>query len=358
MAGWNAFGWNAVGWPWLWPLSTMLPPPALDGAAMPDWTSPHREVLTLSVARLLDFSRDDPPGASREGLPILVVAPCALHRAMLADFAPGFSLMEALRGSLSAPLYLFEPLSAVAETADRGIDDFLLALSTSIDEAGGRVRLVGLCQGGWLALILAARFPHKVERLALIGSPIDMNAAESASVTRARETPEAPVKAAVTMGGGVMRGAVMLDDWHRAPMDAAQITEILQVARLDEDLHERFMRWHLAPLDLPGRYFLEVAELFRENSLARGEFRALGRKVDLARYDAPLLMMAGRHDPVTPAAQLFAVARLVGTPRRAQTRLTADSNHLGLFMGRRTVSNEWRKIASWLARKSGSRRHT
>jgi hypothetical protein len=69
-------------------------------------------------------------------------------------------------------------------------------------------------------------------------------------------------------------------------------------------------------------------------------------------------MMAGRHDPVTPAAQLFAVARLVGTPRRAQTRLTADSNHLGLFMGQRTVSNEWRKIASWLARKSGSRRHT
>jgi poly(3-hydroxyalkanoate) synthetase len=346
MAGWNAFG-----WPFLWPLTTMLPTATPDGATMPDWTSPHREELVLPVARLLDFSGDE----AREGIPVLVVAPNALHRAMLADFAPGFSLMETLRAQISAPLHLFEPLSATRETADRGIDDYLHALSAAIDEVGGRVRLVGLCQGGWLALMLAARFPRKVERLALIGAPVDMDAAESDSVSRARATSPESVQGLVTMSGGVMRGAMMLDDWHREPMDEAQITDILQVDELDEDLHQRFMRWHLAPLDLPGRYFVEVADMFRENSLARGAFRALGREVDLADYKAPLLMMAGEQDPVTPPAQAFAAAALVGTPRRAQTRLRAQSNHLGLFMGQRTLGNEWGRIASWLGRQTGSR---
>ena len=224
-----------------------------------------------------------------------------------------------------------------------------------IDEAGGRVRLVGVCQGGWLALMLAARFPHKVERLALIGSPVDTTAADSASAARARATSSEALQGVVTMGGGVVRGAMMLDDWHREPMDEAQISDILQVDELATELHERFMRWHLAPLDLPGQYFVEVAAMFRENSLARGEFEALGRKVDLSRYTAPLLMMAGARDPVTPGAQLFAAAALVRTPRRSQTRMTADSNHLGLFMGRRILSNEWRKIARWLQRKPGSR---
>jgi poly(3-hydroxyalkanoate) synthetase len=350
MAGWDAFGWKALGWPWPWP-SAMLPPTGPDGGTMPEWTTPHREALALPLARLLDFSGED----AREGVAVLVVAPNALHRAMLADLAPGFSLIETLRARLSAPLYLFEPVSATAETADRGIDDYLHALSASIDEAGGRVRLVGLCQGGWLALMLAARFPHKIERLALVGSPVDMDAEESPSVSRARTTAPEAVQGLVAMSGGVMRGAMMLDDWHREPMDEAQVSGVLQVDELDTELHERFMRWHLAPLDLPGRYFLEVADMFRENSLARGEFMALGRRVDLSQFTAPLLMMAGGRDPVAPPAQLFAAAALVGTPRRAQTRMTADSNHLGLFMGRHTLSDEWARIARWLARKPGSR---
>jgi hypothetical protein len=66
------------------------------GEQLPGWTSPHREVLSLPVARMLDFSGDEP----REGLPVLVVAPFALHRALLADFAPGFSLMETLLARL------------------------------------------------------------------------------------------------------------------------------------------------------------------------------------------------------------------------------------------------------------------
>ena len=39
------------------------------------------------------------------------------------------------------------------------IDHYLAELLVCIEELGGRVNLVGLCQGGWMSTMLAARFP-------------------------------------------------------------------------------------------------------------------------------------------------------------------------------------------------------
>jgi len=38
------------------------------------------------------------------------------------------------------------------------------------------VNLVGLCQGGWMSAMCAARFPRKVASLVLAGAPIDTDA--------------------------------------------------------------------------------------------------------------------------------------------------------------------------------------
>jgi pimeloyl-ACP methyl ester carboxylesterase len=41
------------------------------------------------------------------------------------------------------------------------IDSYLADLNIAVDELGPPVDLIGLCQGGWLALVYAARFPKK-----------------------------------------------------------------------------------------------------------------------------------------------------------------------------------------------------
>jgi pimeloyl-ACP methyl ester carboxylesterase len=51
-----------------------------------------------------------------------------------------------------------------------GIDDYLADLNVLVDEIGAPVDLIGLCQGGWMALVYAARFPGKVRKLVLVGS--------------------------------------------------------------------------------------------------------------------------------------------------------------------------------------------
>ncbi|MEQ6411013.1 alpha/beta hydrolase, partial [Salmonella enterica subsp. enterica serovar Enteritidis] len=48
-------------------------------------------------------------------------------------------------------------------------------LNVAVDTIGPPVDLAGLCQGGWLSLLYAARFPDKVRRLVLAGSPVDVS---------------------------------------------------------------------------------------------------------------------------------------------------------------------------------------
>ena len=61
-----------------------------DDAELP-WTTSNKIALELASMRLRDFSR------TRAGNSALVCAPYALHSALIADFAPHHSIVEALQ---------------------------------------------------------------------------------------------------------------------------------------------------------------------------------------------------------------------------------------------------------------------
>jgi poly(3-hydroxybutyrate) depolymerase len=70
---------------------------------------------------------------------------------------------------------------ATDDMKDLDIDSYLAELNVAIDDLGGRVKLVGLCQGGWMSAMAAARFPKKVDALVLAGAPIDTDAGDGPS---------------------------------------------------------------------------------------------------------------------------------------------------------------------------------
>ncbi|MGE5445378.1 MAG: alpha/beta fold hydrolase [Ignavibacteriales bacterium] len=53
------------------------------------------------------------------------------------------------------------------------IDMYLRELNTCVDDLGGVVNLVGLCQGGRLSTMYAARFSKKINTLVLAGASIE-----------------------------------------------------------------------------------------------------------------------------------------------------------------------------------------
>ena len=64
---------------------------------------------------------------------------------------------------------------------------------------------------------------------------------------------------------------------------------------------EAFERSYENPIDLPGRWYLQViTQLFKENRLAKGEFVGLGRKLNLGDITCPTYHLAGAADDVTP----------------------------------------------------------
>jgi poly(3-hydroxyalkanoate) synthetase len=317
------------------------PPPA------PDWATPNRVTLELPAMRLRDFSSGDGGPAA------LICAPYALHGASIADFAPGHSIAAALRSAVPR-VFLTEWRSAEPAMRYFSIDSYLADLAIAVEEIGPPVDLVGLCQGGWLALVFAARFPNKVRRLVLAGAPVDVRAAESALMRTVDELPFSAFENLVRLGEGRVLGQYALKLWGsesaaKEPESVLQLPHAESAERLDE-LKRRFERWYAWTVDLPGTYYLEVVQwLFKDNEIAAGRFIALGRRIDLRTLRVPLYLLAAEDDEVIAPEQLFAAMRLVSTPKEHIETRTVTCGHLGLFMGAQTIAGPWREIARWLA---------
>lgn len=315
----------------------------------PLWTSRNTVALELRSVRLREFT-----AASNEQA-TLICAPFALHGASVADFAPGHSLVGVLLEAGLPRLFVTDWCSADPEMSFFSIDTYLADLNVLVDELGGCVNLVGLCQGGWMSLAYAARFPGKVNKLALAGAPIDIAAVESIVARAAQETPLAIFRELVDAGEGRMLGRHALQFWGSTSLDPDAIQKVLQSRESPDSesfgkLQARFTDWYAWTVDLPGTFYLEVVErLFKQNQLADGRFAALGKIVNLADMRNPLCLLAGGDDEVAPPAQLFAAEHLVGTPNHQVWKMTAPCSHLGLFMGSNSLTEYWPRIAHWLA---------
>ena len=123
--------------------------------------------------------------------------------------------------------------SASADMRFLGIDDYLAALNVLVDHLGGLVDLIGLCQGGWLSLIYAGRFPAKVRKLVMAGAPVDIAAAQSALSAMAAATPFAMFRSLVDSGDGRVIGHDVAKFWGHEAASADHIRETTAVARAD-----------------------------------------------------------------------------------------------------------------------------
>jgi poly(3-hydroxyalkanoate) synthetase len=313
----------------------------------PDWATPNRVSLDLPTMRLRGFSD------ASDGQPALICAPFALHGATIADFAPGHSIAGALQSVLPR-VFVTDWKSAEPEMRFFSIDTYLADLAIAVEEIGSPVDLIGLCQGGWMAAVFAARFPNKVRRLVLVGAPIDVRAAHSTLMRSVDGLPFEVFANLVRLGEGRVLGRYALRLWG-SESAAADPLGVLQLPDADrpsrgQALRRRFDQWYACTVDLPGTFYLEVVQrLFKDNQIAAGRFIALGRSIDLKALHVPIYLLAAEDDEVIAPAQLFAAAQLVSTPRQQIEMKTVACGHLGLFMGAQTMAGPWHDIAAWLA---------
>lgn len=329
----------------VWPFGDLTPRPAGRQAPLADLsTLPVFGRVRLELATMLLLEEREPEASPTATT--LIVAPFAVHDASIADFAEGHSLARALTDGGSRSLALTYWKSATPDMRDYGIDAYLGDLNIAVDDLGGRVSLVGLCQGGWLAAAYAARFPAKVVKLALAGAPIDL-AAESAITRSLASVSPGMIADMVALCGGRVSGSAPFALGPDQPSPDFNAEAALQCAG-EPAMMSRFDAWCLRTVDLPGPYFMQTAEwIFRENRLARGCFPALGRRVALSSITAPIFVLAAADDEIVSPGQATAVESLC-RQTRVETRVE-PGRHLSLFMGKTTVGAAWPEIGHWLA---------
>jgi len=317
----------------------------------PSLATPNKVRLDMRTMVLRDYGRS-------RGIPTLVHAPFAGHTAMVADYQKGQSLIETLLGNGVEHVALTDWKSATPDMKDFDIDNYLEEVTIAIDDLGGRVNLVGLCQGGWVAAMVAARFPEKVNSLVLAAAPLDTDAGNGLVKKMAHEYPTSFYEGLVALGGGLMKGEAMLQGWKSLNPVQHYIKEHIDLyEHIDDPAYlakERaFAAWYENPIDLPGRWYLQViSQLFKENRLAKGSFVGLGRKLTLRDITCPTTLLAGAADDITTTEQILDAAKYLGTPKDRIVSKTIPGGHVGLFMGHVALTEHWPGIARWIAEQS------
>ena len=315
----------------------------------PTWATPNTIALELKTVRLRDFT------TNKDGIPTLLCAPFVLHGAAVADFAIEHSLVATLHDAGLRRIFVTDWRSATTDMRFLGIDEYLADINVLVDQLGGTVDLVGLCQGGWMSMLYASRFPEKVRKLVLAGAPIDIAAGQSGLSVLIDASPSALFHELVKLGDGRVLGHKVMKLWGQEIVESEDIHQLLQTPEpigsiAFAELEALFRAWHAWTVDVPGTYYLEIIEkLYKRNELATGHFTALGQTIKLANFRIPLFLLAARDDELVAPAHLLATERLVGTSANNIRKEVAPCRHAGLFMGKATLSEYWPRIANWLA---------
>ena len=220
----------------------------------PALATTNRIMLDLRTMFFRDYS-----AAEAKGMPTIIDAPYSGHSAMIADYHKGQSLVETLLANGVERVFLTDWKSASEDMKDLEIDQYLSELNVCVDDLGGRVNLVGLSQGGWMSAMYAARFPHKVASLVLAGAPIDTDAGNGSVKRMAHRFPTAFYEGLVALGGGLMRGEIMLRGWKSMHPEEHYLKSHI-------DLYEH----------MEDPVYLKKEETFKSSYEIRSTYRAAG----------------------------------------------------------------------------------
>jgi polyhydroxyalkanoate synthase len=294
--------------------------------------------------------------------PVLLVSPLAAPP-LCYDLRRDCSLVEHLVDE-GRPTYLVEYGEVPFRDRDLGIDPWVgdvvpTAIRHVSEHAGGRpVHVVGWSLGGIFALLTAADDPDlPIASITALGTPLDLSQVPVVAPRRPLLTltpSSTPGLGAITqvykaVGGApprVVSWASQLSVFQRLvtkPMAlGANLDDLDFLAQVEAV--DRFTDNMAA---YPGRTFGQVYHRFlKGQGLLEGEVEVADRTIRLADVTAPVLVIGGSTDPITPIAALQPLTPLLTGSREARLEVV-PGGHLGMLTGRRARTSTWPVMDEW-----------
>jgi len=303
--------------------------------------------------------------------PYLIIDPRAGHGPGIGGFKDDSQIGVALRESHPVYFVTFFPDPEPGQT--------LLDVTAAEQQFVRKVRqlhpdspkpvLIGNCQGGWAAMMLAASDTNNVGPIVINGAPMSY----WGGAWREGEG-DNPMRYAAGLLGGTWL-ASLAADLGNGVFDGAWLVQNFEGLNPANTFWDKY--YHLfANIDTEPPRFLEferwwggyflmnrqeiewiTQNLFVGNKLWSGETRAIDAKaLDLREIKSPIILFASLGDNITPPQQAFNwVADVYGSTDEIKARgqvivglLHQDVGHLGIFVSGRVAKKEHTQIVSVL----------
>jgi len=315
----------------------------------PEGCSARAEVHRVDKTVLWRYARTAPDAA----LPPLVICYALVNRPYMLDLQPDRSL---IRGLLARGLdvYLVDWGYPDRDDCALSLDDYVNRyLGACIDHVCREhgipsVNLLGVCQGGTMAICYAALHPERVRNLVTMVTPVDFHTDDNLLSKWAQKLDvDGIVDALGNVPGELLNAAfVALMPLRLTMRKYAGLADIAH----DRGALENFLRmerWIQDSPDQAGTAFRQfMRDFFQENRLVRGGLEIGGRAVDPRRINCPVLNVFAKQDHLVPPSASRPLAGLVSSSD--YTPFEFDGGHIGIYVGRNAQELLPRTIAQWL----------
>ena len=292
--------------------------------------------------------------AESAGLAPLVICYALVNRPYMMDLQPDRSL---IRGLLARGLDVYLVDWGYPDADDRrlSLDDYVNRyLGACIDHVRREhdipaVNLLGVCQGGTMALCHAALHPARVRNLVTMVTPVDFHTDENLLSKWVRQVDVDRMVDVLGNVPGEFLNAVFIS-LMPLKLTAQKYAGLADIAE-DGDALANFLRmerWiHDSP-DQAGTAFRQfVRWFFQENRLVRGGLEIGGRPVNPLAIGCPILNVYATQDHLVPPSASRPLAGLTGSSD--YTTFEFDGGHIGIYVSRSAQELLPGTIAQWLA---------
>lgn len=303
--------------------------------------------------------------------PYVIIDPRAGHGPGIGGFKDDSQVGVALREGHPVYFIIFfpqpEPGQTLLDVCDA--ESHFVHKVRELHPDSPKPAILGNCQGGWAAMMLAASDPDDTGPIVINGAPMSY----WGGAWKEGEG-DNPMRYAGGMLGGTWM-ASLAADLGDGLFDGAYLVQNMENLNPANTFWDKY--YHVfANVDTEPPRFLEferwwggfyllnreeiewiVQELFVGNDLWTGKVRAKGGKpFDLREIKSPIVLFASMGDNITPPQQAFNwVADVYGSTEEIKARgqtivglLHQDIGHLGIFVSGKVAKKEHKQIVSVL----------
>ena len=215
-----------------------------------------------------------------------------------------------------------------------------------------RINILGICQGGTLALCYTSLHQDKVKNVITTVTPVDFHTKDDLLSKMVRYVDiDLLVDTECNISGGAMNALYLsLKPFQLMGQKYIALVDILDDA---DKLHNflRMEKWIFDSPDQAGEAIRQFTKQFyQENGLIKGTVQLGDQRVDLKSITIPLLNIYAKADHLVPPASSKALKKSVSS--KDYTELEFPGGHIGVYVSGKAQKMIPPAVSKWLAKRT------